>query len=1406
MKDDTVKRGREYTVISRNEAACNAGAFHERIPFTVLHAFVSSALFAFVLLCLSALPAVAEETPRLMILSSYHPGFIWSDDEVKGLLERLREVHPEIDVPIEYLDAVRHPGHENIFRTKEFLKNKYGGNRFDLVVCLDNPALEMILQFRHELFPDAPIVFGGINNFRSEMLSGHRRVTGVTEGVDIEGTLNVALALHPRTKRVLVIHDQTLSGLAFGREVQALMAAYSGFVHFTFMPPSTFEEATEHVRSLPDDSIALMLPFNTDRSGKSSPVKEFTRLVSSDSKAPIYGLSEDLLGHGIVGGLLLGGREHGRQVAEMALRILAGEDPDNIPIKTKSAVSPMFDHAQLMRFGVSLDALPSAALIVNRPPSILETHRTLVIGALGVITSLIAMIVLLSLAVMQRKRAEDELRKSEARYRLLSENTGDVIWTMDIATGRCTYMSPSVTRLCGYTVEEALGLTLEELLDPGFYHQFQEDLQERLATFSAGDESVRVQTCRMDLSCKDGFPVPTEVVTTLLEDEHGQVLEILGVARDITERLKAESALRESEEKFRMVAQNAEAIVFILDKRGNFRLSEGRALAKLGFVPNQAVGLSALELYRDSPSIHDSVQRALAGETLKVVTELRGSFFDTAYSPCYNMDGELDGVIGIAIDITERRLAEEALERSEERLRLALSASSQGLYDVNIRTGETQFHASPEYERLLGYEPGELNEIFQKKGDWVHPDDRERFLRAFEDCTAGKSNELRVEFRRAMKAGGWKWILSVGRVVEWDTDGQPLRLIGTNMDITRRKQMEDALLRTQFAIDHAMDSIHWVGPDAELIYVNEAMCRNLGYSKAELLSMRIFDIDPDIPRGEGWREHWKKTIDLGSVTLETRHRTKDGRVFPVEVSTSTMNLDGAVYQVAVARDITERKQAEKALRESEERFRAAFENVMIGRAILLPRGPIIQANEALARILGMPHSELSEKNWQELIHPDFLPEVDRLLRAKVGNEETTGQTESKLMRKDGNSVWVRISGDVVRDPDERPLYLVVDVEDISYRKEYEDRLRKYEQIVSASKDLLALVNRDYAYEAVNKSFLKAYQRTPEETIGHSVSDLMGECLFKTRVQPFLDRAFSGETVKYQGPFEFPGYGRRIVDMSYSPFLDDAGECSGVVVNLRDITETRELEQKLMQSQKMESIGTLAGGIAHEINNPVNGIMNYAQLIIDRSREGSPAVELAEEIIRETTRVAGIVRNLLTFARNEKQSHSPAHLSDIVGSVLTLIQTVMRHDQIDLKIDIPEDLPTVKCRTQQIQQVLMNLMTNARDALNEKYPDYSPEKQLRLAAGLIKKEGVTYVRTTVEDFGVGIGPDIRNRIFDPFFTTKPKETGTGLGLSIAYGIVKDHGGDISVETEPGQYTRIHMDLPVNNGWELSRQRP
>lgn len=255
--------------------------------------------------------------------------------------------------------------------------------------------------------------------------------------------------------------------------------------------------------------------------------------------------------------------------------------------------------------------------------------------------------------------------------------------------------------------------------------------------------------------------------------------------------------------------------------------------------------------------------------------------------------------------------------------------------------------------------------------------------------------------------------------------------------------------------------------------------------------------------------------------------------------------------------------------------------------------------------------------------------------------------------------------------------------------------------------------------------------------------------------------------------------------------------------IRDITarkrveaEQSKLRAQLQQQQRIEAIGTLAGGVAHEINNPICGIMNYAQLIMYRSTENKNVTKFAEEIIRETERVTTIVHDLLQFARQgQDESSCPARLVDILNSTLSLVRAVIRNDLITLELDVADDLPLITCKSQRIRQVFVNLLTNARDALNERYPTYDKRKAMRISAKEIKQDGRRWVRLTVEDYGIGIPDEVRDRMFEPFFTTKPKEIGTGLGLSITHGIIKDHEGKISIDCKLGEYTRVHVDLPV-----------
>ena len=382
------------------------------------------------------------------------------------------------------------------------------------------------------------------------------------------------------------------------------------------------------------------------------------------------------------------------------------------------------------------------------------------------------------------------------------------------------------------------------------------------------------------------------------------------------------------------------------------------------------------------------------------------------------------------------------------------------------------------------------------------------------------------------------------------------------------------------------------------------------------------------------------------------------------------------------RELAERRQAQKALRTSEQQYRSLFKNAVLGIYQTTPDGRILAANPALIRMLGYKSfSNLSQRNLET---EGYLPEYPREeFKQRLTKYGRISGYESVWTRKDGTPIYVRENARAIRNADGEILYYEGTIEDITERRE-------------------------------------------------------------------------AERVK------------------------------------------EELEAQMVHNQKLESIGTLASGVAHEINNPLTGIINYAQLIQDRIDDEALA-GFAEGIIREGNRVATIVKNLLAFSRQEKERHSPAEVADIVDVVVSLIGSVLHKDQIDLRIDLQDGLPKLRCRSQQIQQVLLNLMVNARDALNARYPGFDENKVLQLSVRLRQVDGAPWIRLTVEDFGVGIPDGVIGRIFDPFFTTKPRDEGTGLGLSISHGIIREHHGNLFAKSKPGKGTQFIVDLPVNNGW-------
>ena len=366
---------------------------------------------------------------------------------------------------------------------------------------------------------------------------------------------------------------------------------------------------------------------------------------------------------------------------------------------------------------------------------------------------------------------------------------------------------------------------------------------------------------------------------------------------------------------------------------------------------------------------------------------------------------------------------------------------------------------------------------------------------------------------------------------------------------------------------------------------------------------------------------------------------------------------------------------------------------------------------------------------------------------------------------------------------------------------------RWRSLVDGAPDVIALLNERGELEFVNRRSLLSAEDDPEDS-SESGGQLLEMFLSSSSAQEWraavatvlregVERELEIEIVhEHQEP---RWYTARLAPIE----AQIGGGARHAVVVATDITERkraeaekRSLEAQLRQQQRLESVGTLASGVAHEINNPVQGILNYAELIGDSAENPAIVREFAAEITHESNRVATIVRNLLAFSRQEReQTMEDVDIGALIDATLSLIRAVMRKHHIHIEVTIPPGLPPARCRLQQIQQIIMNLVTNARDALNERYDGYDERKVIEMRAEQREIAGARWVRLIIEDHGPGITEDVLPRIFDPFFTTKGRDQGTGLGLAVSHGIAKEHGGELGVETTLGVGTRFYLDLPA-----------
>ena len=937
------------------------------------------------------------------------------------------------------------------------------------------------------------------------------------------------------------------------------------------------------------------------------------------------------------------------------------------------------------------------------------------------------------------EEVEEAVRDSERRYRLLAENVTDIILILDFNLN-ITYISPSVERTLGYGVEEAKMQGLRGMSTPASLEAATQILVEELAIEETAEKDLtRSRTLELVANRKDGSTSWVEAEMAFLRDQNDRAVGIVGVVRDITERKRteeeltryrerlealvqqrtaeltianedlrsqiterkrAEGEVRQAKELFEKMFTSQRDAVFVFDvQTPPFTLDCNPAATRMfGYTRKEMLGRTSTLLHVDETS-----REKFRADTLETVTqrgfvhltdfEMRrkdGTVFPVEYTvvPLEDGQGKRVGWMTVVRDVTERKRAEEALRENEKRYRLIAENAADVIWtvDTNLRTT----YVSPSVTRLRGYSVEEA--MAQTLEEVLTPASLELATMVLteaasvenmreEDLTRSRTLELELK----CKDGSTVWAEMTVTPLR-DEDGRAVGFLGVARDITERRQVEEALSRSEeryrTILADAQDAYFEVDLAGNITFADNSTCHHLGYAGEELIGVnyKAFTAEED---AKTVYQAFNQVYRTGEPVrhLSWKVIRKDGATGFVEAAVSPLrSREGKMVGFrGIGRDVTERKRGEQALRESEERYRGLFDRSLDSVYLHDFEGNFADANEAALSLLGYGQEEILSLNFASLLSEDQLPKALQTLEELKATGSQKELNEFRLRRKDGGYAYVETKASVIYH-DGKPYAVLGIGRDITARKRME-------------------------------------------------------------------------------------------------------------------AERKELEQKAQLASRLASVGEMAAGIVHEINNPLTGVIGYAQLLAGKDIPEDIRKDI-KAIDEGAQRVAGVVERLLAFARQQKPERDYVDINEIIATTIRLRVYEAQTNNIGVTTQFDALLPVTVADASQLQQVFLNLIINA-------------ETEMKLARGKgdlsIKTEAVdSTIRISFKDDGPGIAPENLQRIFDPFFTTRQKGKGTGLGLSVCHGIMAEHGGAICVESEPGKGATFIVELPIVT--QKNQERP